>query len=206
MVLLIACRSEEAAEKNHPLRKTDLVELVQLDPSFRLDIRYATTNNFTGRAVYSEARAFLQRPAAEALMRAHQTLKKEGYGLMIFDAYRPMSVVRIFWDVMPPDKKQFVADPANGSPHASGCAVDLTLFDLKTGQAVDMPSEFDEWTVRSASNYPGGSKKSRHLRDLLRAAMEAEGFLHAELEWWHFTYKDWQEYPMSDIPFSKLYN
>lgn len=112
-------------------RKPDLVELVKLDPTIKLDIRYATTNNFLGTPVYTQARAFLQRPAAEALVRANRELKAQGYGLIIHDGYRPWYVTKIFWDATPDDKKIFVANPATGSNHNRGCAVDLSLYDLK---------------------------------------------------------------------------
>jgi zinc D-Ala-D-Ala dipeptidase len=185
-------------------RKPDLVELVELDPTIRLDVRYATANNFTGRAVYAEARAFLQRPAAEALVRAGRALKAKGYGLAVFDGYRPWSVTKLFWDLTPADKKQFVADPAKGSRHNRGCAVDLTLHDLKTGRQVSMPGEYDEMSERSHINYAGGTAEQRRLRDLLRAAMEAEGFAPYEPEWWHYDYKDWRQYPILNLGFDEL--
>lgn len=185
-------------------RKPDLVELVLLDPSLQLDIRYATSNNFVGRPVYKEARAFLQEPAAEALVRVNQKLKPQGYGLVIFDGYRPWSVTKKFWDITPPDKRIFVADPKTGSKHNRGCAVDLSLFDLQTGKEVTMPGAYDEMTERSAINYSGGTEEQRRLRDLLRNAMESEGFTVYDPEWWHYDYKDWKEYPILNIDFSKI--
>jgi D-alanyl-D-alanine dipeptidase len=185
-------------------RKPDLVELIKLDPSIQLDVRYATANNFAGRAVYGEARAFLQRPAAEALVRVSLALKEKGYGLAVFDGYRPWSVTKLFWDITPADKKQFVADPARGSRHNRGCAVDLTLYDLKTGRQVSMPGEYDEMSERSHINYAGGTSEQRRLRDLLRAAMEAEGFAPYEPEWWHYDYRDWRQYPILNLGFSEL--
>ena len=185
-------------------REPELVELIKLDPTIKLDVRYATANNFTGRAVYTEARAFLQRPAAEALVRASRALMKKGYGLSVFDGYRPWSVTKLFWEVTPADKKQFVADPAKGSRHNRGCAVDLTLYDLKTGRQVSMPGEYDEMSERSHINYAGGTAEQRRLRDLLRAAMEAEGFAPYEPEWWHYDFKDWRLYPILDLSFSEL--
>ena len=187
-----------------PFRKPDLVELKRLDPGIRLDIRYATSNNFLGRAVYKEARAFLQRPAAEALKRANQALHKKGYGLWVFDGYRPWSVTKVFWDATPEDKKIFVADPSLGSKHNRGCAVDLTMFELKTGKPVTMPGEYDEMSDRSHINYAGGAAESRRLRDLLRSAMEAEGFAVYEPEWWHYDYKDWKEYPILNLSFREI--
>lgn len=187
-----------------PFREPDLVELIKLDPTLHLEIRYATSNNFVGRPVYPEARAFLQRPAAEALVRANQSLKQQGYGLLIFDGYRPWTITKLFWDITPADKKQFVADPKKGSKHNRGCAVDLTLFDLKTGREVQMPGVYDEMSERSYPDYTGGTPESRGLRDLLRSTMEPEGFAVYQFEWWHFDYKDWQQYPILNIPFSGI--
>src|SRR3712207_2736438 len=144
--------------------KPDLVELRKLDRTIKLDVRYATANNFAGRAVYKEARAFLQRPAAEALVRAHRALKKHGYGLLVFDGYRPWRVTKLFWEITPEDKKQFVADPAKGSRHNRGCAVDLTLYDLRTKREVEMPSGYDEMTERAHADYTGGTDEQRRLR------------------------------------------
>src|SRR5882762_6333613 len=141
LILVIAFAQGPPIEPG-PFRKPDLVELIKLDPTIKLDIRYATKNNFVGKAVYKQARAFLQRPAAEALVRINQNLRKHGYGLVVFDGYRPWSVTKVFWDVTPADKKIFVADPSKGSRHNRGCAVDLTLFELKTGLQVKMPSEY----------------------------------------------------------------
>jgi D-alanyl-D-alanine dipeptidase len=197
-------RAQEPPKETGTFRKPELVELIKLDRTIKLDIRYATSNNFLGRPVYTEARAFLQRPAGEALVRANKTLRKKGYGLIIHDGYRPWSVTRIFWDATPADKKQFVADPAQGSRHNRGCAVDLSLFDLKTGKEVVMPSGYDEMTERSHINYKGGTAEATRLRDILRAAMEAEGFAVYEPEWWHYDYKDWKEYPILNISFSEI--
>jgi len=187
-----------------PFRKPDLVELAPLDSTIHLDIRYATSNDFLGTPVYSQARAFLQRPAAEALLRVQQKLKPFGYGLLIHDAYRPWYVTKIFWDATPPEGKIFVADPAQGSRHNRGCAVDLTLYDLAAGKPIEMPGTYDEMSPRSFPDYPGGTSLQRWHRDLLRRAMESEGFAVYEAEWWHFDYKDWKEYPIGNVPFQKL--
>jgi len=185
-------------------RRPELVELIKLEPTLKLDIRYATPNNFMGRPMYKEARAFLQKPAAEALVRAHHKLQQQGYGLLIFDGYRPWIVTKAFWDATPADKKIFVADPKKGSKHNRGCAVDLSLFDLKTGKEVTMPGAYDEMSDRSDIHYKGGTEESRRVRDLLRSAMEAEGFKVYEPEWWHYDYKDWEKYPILNIPFSEI--
>lgn len=185
-------------------RKQELVELRPLDPSIHLDIRYATSNDFLGAPVYSQARAFLQRPAAESLLRIQKKLKPLGYGLLIHDAYRPWYVTKIFWEATPPEGKIFVADPAQGSRHNRGCAVDLTLYDLATEKSIEMPGTYDEMSPRSFPSYPGGTSLQRWHRDLLRRAMESEGFTVYESEWWHFDFKDWREYPILNVPFEKL--
>ncbi len=204
MLLSVAAYSQQPPNEPGPFRQPDLVELIKLDPTIKLDIRYATKNNFLGRPVYKQARAFLQRPAAEALVRINQSLRKQGYGLIIHDGYRPWFVTKIFWDATPEDKKIFVADPAKGSRHNRGCAVDLSLFDLKTGQEVKMPSEYDEMTERAHINYACATAEAKRLRDLLRAAMEADGFAVYEPEWWHYDYKDWKEYPIGNVKFSEI--
>ena len=185
-------------------RAPELVELKRLDKSIKLDVRYATANNFAGRAVYKEARAFLQRPAAEALLRVSRALRAKGYGLAVFDAYRPWFVTKLFWEITPEEKRQFVANPSKGSRHNRGCAVDLTLYDLKTGREVTMTGEYDEMSERSHINYAGGTAEQRRLRDLLRAAMEAEGFAPYEPEWWHYDFKEWRQYPILNLSFSEI--
>ena len=185
-------------------RKPDLVELARLDPKIKLDIRYSTTNNFLSTPIYSEARAFLQRPAAKALLRAHKKLMEMGYGLLIHDAYRPWYVTKIFWDATPDDKKIFVADPSQGSRHNRGCAVDLSLYELATGKPVEMVGVYDEMSERSYAGYPGGTSLQRWHRELLRQVMESEGFLVYPFEWWHFDYGDWQKYPILNITFEKV--
>jgi len=205
---LAQIRSEALAasppEEKGPFRKSDLVELAPLDPAIRLDVRYATSNDFLGLPVYTQARAFLERPAAEALLRVLHKLHPLGYGLLIHDGYRPWYVTKIFWDATPANGKIFVADPKLGSRHNRGCAVDLTLYDLKTGQPVEMTGLYDEMSQRSFPDYPGGTSLERWHRDLLRWAMESEGFTVFESEWWHFDYKDWREYAIGNIPFEKL--
>lgn len=186
------------------LRPADLVDLTTVDPTIKLDVRYATSHNFLGTPVYEQAKAYLQRPAAEALGRAAAKLEKLGYGLLIHDAYRPWYVTKIFWDATPADKKIFVADPKEGSRHNRGCAVDLTLYELKTGAEVPMTGNYDEMSERSYASYPGGTSLQRWDRALLRNALEAEGFTVYPFEWWHFDYKDWQQYPVLNLTFEQL--
>jgi D-alanyl-D-alanine dipeptidase len=183
---------------------SDLVDLVALDQSLRLDIRYATEANFLGRPVYAEPRALMQRPAALAVVRAHRALAAHGLGLLIHDAYRPWFVTKVFWEATPPDKREFVADPAKGSRHNRGCAVDLTLFDRGTGKPIAMPSVYDEMSERAHPDFPGGTSLERYHRDLLRAAMEREGFKVFDVEWWHFDYKDWKKYRVENVTFDRI--
>jgi D-alanyl-D-alanine dipeptidase len=180
-----------------------LIELIKLDPTIKLDIRYATDNNFVGRKVYPEARAFLQKAAAEALVGVHKELRKEGLGLVIFDGYRPWAITKLFWEVTPEDKRKFVADPAKGSKHNRGCAVDLSIFDLETGELLDMPSGYDEFTGRASPDYMGGTELQRANREKLRRLMEEAGFTVNPNEWWHFDYKNWQDYAINDISFAE---
>ena len=185
-------------------QRSDLVDVAKLDARIKLDIRYATSDDFLSTPVYTSARALLQRPAAEALFRAHRELMKRGYGLLIFDAYRPWYVTKIFWDATPADKHQFVADPAKGSRHNRGCAVDLTLYDLRTGREIEMTGVYDEMSERSYPDYKGGTPEQREHRQVLRAAMEAEGFTVFDTEWWHFDYRDWPRYAIQNIPFEEI--
>lgn len=205
-ILLVFANAVAAQPKEDPadFRPDDLVEIITFDSTIRLDIRYATPNNFVGRPMYTQARAFLQRPAAEALVRVHQKLKPEGFGLLVLDAYRPWSVTKKFWDETPPEERKFVAHPDKGSRHNRGCAVDVTLYDLETGEEVRMPSAYDDFSSRAHVRYRGGTAMQRRMRDLLIRSMESEGFRVLSGEWWHFDHSDWRDYRVRDIPFEEL--
>ena len=185
-------------------RKPDLVAITSLDPTIKLDIRYASANNFLSEPLYSQPGAYLQRPAAEAVAAANRALAKLGYGLLIHDAYRPWYVTKMFWEATPADKRIFVADPSEGSRHNRGCAVDLSLYDLATGKPVEMVGVYDEMSERSFPGYPGGTSLQRWHRDLLRSVMEQNGFEVYEFEWWHFDYRDWRKYPILNLTFEQL--
>ena len=203
LILLNSCVVKLQTEKGD-FKKSDLVELIKLDSTFKLDIRYASANNFAGRPVYTEARAFLQRPAANALVKVNSELKQLGYGLVIFDGYRPWSVTKIFWDITTKENRKFVADPRKGSMHNRGCAIDLTLYEIASGNEVKMTGDYDEMSDRSYPGYKGGTDEQRRMRDLLRSKMEANGFVVNEYEWWHFDYKDWRSYRIQNIPFGEI--
>ena len=181
------------------------MELVKLDPSIKLDMRYATTNNFTGRVLYDEARAFLTVAAAQALARASAAARAEGFGLTIYDAYRPWRVTKQLWDAAPVGpKKNYVANPKRGSKHNRGCAVDLTLHDLKTGAPVEMPTEFDDFSEKAHRDYAGASAVAITNRARLQRYLEAQGFVGLSNEWWHFDFTGWENYPVMDVPFNEI--
>ena len=210
-VLFLGAANSCTAQSEPPLvrdavrAREDLVELAVLDSTMKLDIRYASAKNFLGRPVYTEARAFLLRPAAESLVRVHRRLREVGYGILVFDGYRPWSVTRTFWEATPPSHREYVADPSKGSRHNRGCAVDVSMYDLATGEEVQMPSPYDDFSGRAASSFAGGTPIQRSRRDLLRRAMEEEGYRVYAPEWWHFDFDGWQSYPLLDVPFEDLH-
>lgn len=197
-------RQEPPARLSEGLAQPKLVSLGALDARIRLDIRYATERNFLGEPVYDRARAYLEGGAAAALVKVLDALFSQGYGLLIHDAYRPWRVTWVFWEATPPDKRDFVANPSEGSRHNRGCAVDLTLYDRRTGNPVEMPSLYDEMSDRAAANYTGGTEQQRHLRDLLRREMESQGFRVFPLEWWHFDYQGWEKKAVRNDSFEAL--
>lgn len=201
-VLFIPADKAVALTPDDPKR---LLELIKLDPTIRLDMRYATANNFTGRILYDEARAFLAAPAALAVARASKMAQADGFGLTIYDAYRPWRITKKLWDATPVGpKKEYVANPKRGSKHNRGCAVDLTLHDLQTGQLVEMPTEFDDFSEKAHRNYMGASAAAIANRARLAGYLEAEGFVGLSNEWWHFDFTGWEQFPVMDIPFNKI--
>jgi D-alanyl-D-alanine dipeptidase len=183
---------------------SDLIDVDLLDPSIKLSIRYATSQNFLRRPFYSQPRALLQIPVALSLVEAHRELMTLGYGLIIFDAYRPLSVTELFWELTPKDKRQFVADPSAGSVHNRGCAVDVSLYSIGGSIELDMPSEYDEMSERAVPSYQGGSMEQRRNRDTLRRTMEQHEFTVHPVEWWHFDHNSWPRYPVENRPFSDI--
>lgn len=178
-----------------------LVELKKISPRIICDIVYATERNFTGLAVYPKPCCFLQSSVAIRLHKVQQNLEFRGLGLKIFDGYRPLSVQKIFWEICPDPTR--VANPATGSKHNRGAAVDVTLVD-PSGQELLMPSGYDEFTERANRAYHQGSLKALHHRQILQDAMELEGFIALPEEWWHFDDPDWERYPILDISFDDL--
>jgi D-alanyl-D-alanine dipeptidase/CubicO group peptidase (beta-lactamase class C family) len=202
--LLASARKMSPPSPSGRLRKPDLVEVNKLEAGTKLDVRYATSENFMGAPFYESPRFFLQRPAANGLIRAHRKLAEQGFGIVLIDGYRPWYVTRMFWDAVPPESRPFVADPSQGSRHNRGCAADISMFDLASGKIVDMPGRYDEPSARSSPLYVGGTSLQRWRRELLKNAMEAEGFDVYVNEWWHFDYGEWRQYPVMNVDFAEL--
>ncbi len=179
-----------------------LVELKKYIPGLKLDIRYATKNNFTKQAVYREARAFARAPVAEALKNVQAELEKSGLGLKIFDGYRPYSVTVKFFDIA--SDKSFVANPKDGSRHNRGCAIDLTVVNLKTGKELKMPTPYDSFAAAASANYMDLPANVIKNRDLLINVMERQGFRVLDNEWWHFDFIGWKNFELMDIRFDEL--
>ncbi len=176
----------------------DLVDLARFDPRLRLEIRYATSANFMGRVLYPVARAVAQRPVAEALSRVQTRAEAAGYGLLIFDAYRPWRITKDMWDETPPEKREFVADPAAGSRHNRGCSIDLTLH--RNGTEVAMPSPYDDFTPAAYRSFTAAPAEALALSRMLEGWMVAEGFIGLANEWWHYDWAKWRSYPIMDVP------
>ena len=183
----------------------DLVEVRSLDPSFRLDVRYATSHNFMGRVLYKDGgRVFLAKPAAQALLRVQSKLREQKLGLVLLDGYRPWSVTKAMWDQTPGEKRQYVADPAQGSRHNRGCAIDVTLQDLTTGRYLDMPSAYDDFSDKAHADSPCADARKAANRALLRKAMDQEGFQIYPYEWWHYDFRGWEKFPLFNYTFPQL--
>ena len=185
-------------------REQELVDVTDVLENVRLDVRYAGTNNFLNAPTYSQAKSFFQRPALMALNRANKKFNDMGYGILVHDAYRPWYVTKVFWDATEGFERDFVADPESGSKHNMGSAIDLTLYDLKTGEVIKMVGTYDEMSDRSYPDYMGGTALERWYRDLLRTTIEAEGFKVVSNEWWHYDHEEWRKYPILNKTFEEL--
>lgn len=173
-----------------------LVDIRTVNRNIRLDIRYATTNNFLKRKLYPTAKCALRSSVAQKLGKVQTDLEKIGLGLKVYDCYRPLSVTKQMWEFLP--DPNYVANPARGSRHNRGAAVDLTLVD-RTGKELEMPTPYDDFTVKAHRNYQGGSARSRKNRQVLEDAMKKHGFIGITTEWWHFDSEDWQKFAILDI-------
>ncbi|SDE13734.1 D-alanyl-D-alanine dipeptidase [Mucilaginibacter pineti] len=186
--------------KNNPDKQ--LIEIKQLIPDIVLDIRYATINNFMHRRMYLQPKAYARLPVVKALQQVQADLHTRGLALKIYDAYRPYAVTVKFYEMTP--DTNFVANPRLGSKHNRGCAIDLSLIDIKTGKELDMPTGFDSFSKKASANYAGISKLQMANRELLKTIMSAHGFTVLPTEWWHYDFNGWHNYELLDIPFSAL--
>jgi D-alanyl-D-alanine dipeptidase len=185
-------------------RVVRLSDLSESTAGYRFDVRYARKDNFLGRKVYPEPKAFLLAHVEEDLHRAQRELARHGFGILVFDGYRPWSVTKLFWDESSEHDRGFLADPAKGSSHNRGCAIDLSLFDLKSGNPAPMPSDFDEMNEKAHALYDGGTLESRQHRDLLRRVMESNGFKGISVEWWHFNHESHLDWPVMNFSFEEI--
>lgn len=179
----------------------DLVDITKLDSTIVVELKYATKDNFLGDTLYSANICLLRRAVAERLVKVHQSLRQKGFGLKIWDGYRPLSVQKKMWKKLPDPR--YVANPQHGSNHNRGAAVDVTLVD-REGNQLEMPTDFDDFSRAAASNYPNASESAKRNRTILQNAMKAQGFLTISSEWWHFNDKDCKKYSVLDVPLDKF--
>lgn len=201
---LTPVRLEEYKQSVKTNPDNELVNLENYIPGVVLDIRYATTNNFTKEKIYNLPRAYARKPVAVALKKIQAELKLKGLGLKIFDGYRPYSATVKFYEVY--RDTTYVASPYKGSRHNRGCALDLTLIDLKTGKELPMPTEWDSFKKEAWPSTPVADPQIRANRKLLIDTMEKFGFTVYESEWWHFDFIGWQKFAVMDIDFEELEN
>jgi len=200
LVVVNSFNQYQASVKTDP--NNELVEIKKAIPNIKLDIRYATKNNFMQQVMYKQARAFARKPVVESLKKIQKELNKKGYGLKIFDGYRPYAITVAFYKKA--SDKNFVANPAKGSKHNRGCAVDLTLINLKTGKELVMPTPYDSFSAAAAANYENISAEAKKNRNFLIAIMAKYQMNVLENEWWHYDFSSWTRYDLMDIPFEKL--
>lgn len=182
--------------------KKELIDLEQYIPGIVLDIRYATTNNFTGEKIYNLAKAYARKPVADAVKRAQAELQKQGLGIKIFDAYRPYKATVKFYEVY--KDTTYVASPYRGSRHNRGCAIDMTIINLKTGEELKMPTGYDSFQKEAWPKTPIKDPEARKNRALIIQVMEKQGFKVNSSEWWHFDFIGWRNYEVLDIDFEEL--
>lgn len=218
-LMLLMCATVALSQNKYGLKVTDLKayqsslhnnpdkELIDLEKFVRgikLDIRYATANNFTGEKIYTLAKAYARRPVAEALRKAQAEFQRNGVGIIIFDAYRPYKATVKFYEVY--GDTTYVASPYRGSRHNRGCAIDMSLFEIKTGKELKMPTEYDSFKKEAWPTSPVKDTEARKNRALIISVMEKYGFKVNASEWWHFDFKGYQQYEVMDIDFEELEN
>lgn len=188
-------------DSGHAQKTEPLVDVAKLDSTIVIELRYATTNNFLNVKLYPVERCLLRKSVAERLVRVQRRLQKQGLGLKVWDAYRPLSVQKRFWEVLP--NPRYVAPPEKGSRHNRGAAVDVTLVDAQ-GNELEMPTGFDDFSKKASPTYPNVSPEARKNRKILIDAMTAEGFTGISSEWWHYDAPHYRHYPVLDIPLDEI--
>ena len=221
LILSLACAASTAVPPNqHGLRvvpdlatykqlvranpESELVDLAAFLPGVTLDIRYATADNFMKRKLYPVSRAYLRRPAAVALRAVQEELSTQGLAIKVFDAYRPYSVTEAMWE--PIRNEDYVANPAKGSRHNRGAAVDLTLIDLRTGKELPMPTAYDDFTARARHAFTDLPEEAIGARERLRLVMTKHGFEPLPSEWWHYDFKGWERFDLMNVPLEAIRN
>ena len=182
-------------KKTKPTNESEFVDITAVDGSIKVELRYAGENNVARRPLYPPGtRALVRASVAQRLVIAQKYLREKGYGLKIWDAYRPRATQEALWHAM--HNRSFVANPSEGvgSMHIRGAAVDATLVDA-TGREVPMPTDFDNFTEAALLDYPGRDPVVRSNLKLLQKAMAHGGFYGLRTEWWHFCAPDWKRYP-----------
>ncbi|MDR2006897.1 MAG: hypothetical protein LBP78_06625 [Acidaminococcales bacterium] len=203
-VMRRAALAAEMPRQGDDLPAAELVEITAVDPAIKTALVYATDGNAVGAPVYEQGRAFLDAAAARALSRVNRQISAHGYGLLVWDAYRPWYITKLLHDILPPDKKYMLEAPETGSPYNRGLSVSVSLYSLATGEEIAMITGLDEPSPRAYSKFQGGGELERYRRDLLRFFMQSEGFSGVEHEWWHFDYKDFGKYRLLNKPFAQL--
>ncbi len=181
-----------------------MVEIKDSIPDVILDIRYATSNNFTGQQIYNQPKAYARLPVINALQLVQTELKLKGLGLKIYDAYRPYSATVKFYEVY--HDTTYVASPYHGSRHNRGAAVDISLIDLTTGEELEMPTVFDDFTIKAHPDFMDLSKEALQNRRQLIKIMKKYGFTVYPSEWWHFDFNGWEQFEIMDFTFEQLEN
>lgn len=181
-----------------------LIDLEKLVPTIKKDVRYSTTNNFAGKKFYKKGKIFLRLPAAFAIKNIQEELLRQNLSLKIYDAYRPYSVTKEIWEFVKDDR--YAASPQKGSRHNRGCAVDLTIIDLSTGVELEMPTPYDDFSVKAHQDFMNLPVNILNNRELLKSLMIKNGFEPLSSEWWHFDFKGWNKFELIDISFEEIEN
>ena len=183
------------------MRKDDFVDIEQMIPSIKIQMIYATHDNFVKKSVYPIAKCFLRRGTALKLLKVQKELQVLNLGLLVYDGYRPLSIQKIFWELTP--NRDYVADPSIGSKHNRGAAVDVTLI-TKAGKELEMPTKIDDFTEKAHRSFKKLSTQVLTNRQLLEEIMMRHGFEPLAHEWWHFNDNEWMDYPIEDICLTEL--